>query len=431
MNKKEAEDYIYKSYLKAERYQNYNDADANKRRPDLSRKAIEELSRTECVVVTGSKGKGSVSSMISRILQTKLKVGLLTSPHLVDFCERFKINGHDISDSDFIKHVEIVRSTFDKIDNDLPVGVCISPIALQVAVALSYFNEKKTDFNVLECGKGAKYDDVNNVIHQYSVINSIFLEHTRELGDTLEKIAEDKAHVISQGQKCAYIAKQEDSVLEVLRERAKSMGVLTKTYGIDFEAINVRYTNHGMLFDIIADNEVFKDVSIPLLGDHQARNCALAFALCKDVLGEMDINQVKNNLLSLNWPGRMEILNSNPFVMLDACINRESCQSLKQALDYLNMGKSTIIIGIPDDKDYLGVAEAMKDYAETIILTKSHNQHYVFSEKQTTVLKDHGIAAIRIPNVEEAIRFAQKNPYPIVILGTTSVVSEVKVLQQA
>ena len=164
MNKKEAEDYIYKSYLKAERYQNYNDADANKRRPDLSRKAIEELSRTECVVVTGSKGKGSVSSMISRILQTKLKVGLLTSPHLVDFCERFKINGHDISDSDFIKHVEIVRSTFDKIDNDLPMGVCISPIGLQVAVALSYFNEKKTDFNVLECGKGAKYDDVNNVI---------------------------------------------------------------------------------------------------------------------------------------------------------------------------------------------------------------------------------------------------------------------------
>lgn len=430
MNRKEAEDYIYKSYLKAEKYQKYDEVDANKRRPDLSRDTIEKLSKTDTVVVTGSKGKGSVSCMISQILQTKMKVGMLTSPHLVDFCERIKIDGQNISDIDLIKHIEILKPIFDKIDKEIPLNVCISPIGIQVAVALSYFNDNNTDFNIMECGKGAKYDDVNNVIHQYSVINSIFLEHTRELGNTLEKIAEDKSHVITKGQRCAYIARQEDCVLEVIKKRAQSMGVQTKIYGIDFEAINIRYTSKGMQFDVVADDELFKDVTVPLLGDHQARNCALAFALCKDVLGDLEINRVKKNLLSLNWPGRMEIISSSPFIMLDACINRESCQNIIKVINYLNIGKSTIIIGIPDDKDYLGVAEAMKDYAEMILLTKSQNQHYVFSEKQISVLKDHGIIARRIPKIEESIRFAKTVTNPIIILGTTSVVSEVKILQQ-
>lgn len=431
MNKKEAEDYIYKSYLKAEKYQKYDEIDANKRRPDLSKDTIEKLSKTDTVVVTGSKGKGSVSCMISQILQTKMKVGMLTSPHLVDFCERFKIDGQNISDIDLIKHIEKVKPIFDKIDKEIPFNVCISPIGIQVAVALSYFNDNRTDFNIMECGKGAKYDDVNNVIHQYSVINSIFLEHTRELGNTLEKIAEDKSHVITKGQRCVYIAKQEDNVLEVLEKRAQSMGVQTKLYGIDFEAKNIRYTCKGMLFDVMADNKLFKDITVPLLGDHQARNCALAFALCKDVLGDLEINQVKNNLLSLNWPGRMEIISSSPFIMLDACINRESCQNIIKVINYLKIEKSTIIIGIPDDKDYFGVAEAMQNYAEMIILTKSQNQHYVFSEKQTSVLKDHGIIASRIPDIEESIRFAKTATNPIIILGTTSVVSEVKILQQS
>lgn len=430
MNRKEAEDYIYKSYLKAEKYQKYDEVDANKRRPDLSRDTIEKLSKTDTVVVTGSKGKGSVSCMISQILQTKMKVGMLTSPHLVDFCERIKIDGQNISDIDLIKHIEIVKPIFDKIDKEIPLNVCISPIGIQVAAALSYFNDNNTDFNIMECGKGAKYDDVNNVIHQYSVINSIFLEHTRELGNTLERIAEDKSHVITKGQRCVYIARQEECVLEVLKKRAQSMGVQIKLYGIDFEAINIRYTSKGMLFDVMVDGELYKDITVPLLGDHQARNCALALALCKDVLGALDINRVKNNLLSLNWPGRMEIISSSPFIMLDACINRKSCQNIIKVVNYLNIGKSTIIIGIPDDKDYLGVAETMQDYAEMIILTKSQNQHYVFSEKQTSVLKGHGIIASRIPNIEESIRFAKTSTNPIIILGTTSVVSEVKILQQ-
>lgn len=431
MNRKEAEDYIYKSYLKAEKYQDYNDSDSNKRRPDLSKAVIEKLSITPCVVVTGSKGKGSVSCMVSQILQTKLKVGLLTSPHLVNFCERFKINGQDITDKDFIKHIEALKPVFDKIDKDIPLNTCISPIGIQVAVALNYFNGDQTDFNVLECGKGAKYDDVNNVIHQYSVINSIFLEHTRELGETLEKIAEDKAHVINRGQKCVYIAKQETSVMNVLLERALSMNVPAKIYGKDFMAQNIQYTNKGMLFDVSIGKESFKNITIPLLGEHQARNCALALAFCKDILEDFDIEKIKTNLMSINWPGRMEIISSSPFIMLDACINRNSCVNIKQVISFLNLSKPTIIIGIPDDKDYVGVAEEMSKNEGNIILTKSQNPHYIFTEKQTSVLEEIGIKSIRIPDIHGAIEYAKQLNRPIIILGTTSVVSEVKILQQS
>lgn len=430
MNKKEAEDYIYESYLKAEKYQNYNEIDANKRRPDLSKKVIEGLSITDSVVVTGSKGKGSVSCMVSQILQTKMKVGLLTSPHLVNFCERFKINGQDISDADFIKHIEKIKPIFEKIDKEIPLDVCISPIGIQVAVALSYFNENNTDFNVLECGKGAKYDDVNNAIHQYSIINSIFLEHTRELGDTLEKIAEDKSHVISEGQKNTYIANQEAGALDVLLNRASSMGVPVKLYGRDFWAQNIDFTNKGMHFDVVIDTKVYDNITIPLLGEHQAKNCALALALCKDIIGDFDMDQVRTKLLEINWPGRMEILKSSPLIMLDACINRSSCQNVKQIIKYLNIHKPTVIIGIPDDKDFVGVVETIYEDADEIVLTKSQNPHYIFTENQLSVLKEKGFVAMRIPNVQDAIRFAEEKGKPIIILGTTSVVSEVKVLRQ-
>ena len=105
MNRKEAEDFVYKSYLKAQKYQEYSAKDSKKRRNDLTFDLIRKKSNTPCVVVTGSKGKGSVSNMISQILQTEFTVGLMTSPHIVDFCERFRVNGGKISDEEFVKQM--------------------------------------------------------------------------------------------------------------------------------------------------------------------------------------------------------------------------------------------------------------------------------------------------------------------------------------
>jgi dihydrofolate synthase/folylpolyglutamate synthase len=427
MNRKEAEDYIYKSYLKAERFQSYDKKDSVKRNPQFSRDIIREKCIAPCVVVTGSKGKGSVANMISQVLQTKLDVGLMTSPHLVDFCERFRYNGVAISDSDFVRHIEAIRSAFDAVDASIPMDKCVSPMGIQTALALSYFNERKTRFNVFECGKGAKFDDVNNVRHQYAIINSIFPEHTRELGETVEEIAADKSHVITGEQVCVYVAEQQPTVMDVIAQRAKAYDVPLKVYGVDFRCENIKYTVSGMQFDVVIGSDVYSDIVIPLMGEHQARNCALALCLCRDVLGSFDESAVKSNLRAIDWPGRMEILSTQPFVMLDACINSASTVNVKSVLEFLGINKYTLVVGIPDDKDYAGVVASMQGNAAYTILTKSQNAHYVFTEKQKARLATLGIDAILTDSVAGAIHEAKMKGLPIIILGTTSVVSEVKI----
>lgn len=112
---------------------------------------------------------------------------------------------------------------------------------------------------------------MNNIRHDYAVINRIFLEHTRELGDTLAAIAEDKSHVITGEQKCVYFAEQKHEVQEVLIRRAEAMQVPYKIYGRDFQAENIRYTCSGMLFDVVIGDNIYPDLQIPLLGEHQAK----------------------------------------------------------------------------------------------------------------------------------------------------------------
>ena len=450
MNKKEAEDFVYKSYLKAQEFQKYSSKDSEKRRNDLTFDLIRKKAGTPCVVVTGSKGKGSVANMICQILQTKYTVGLMTSPHIVDFCERFRVNGGKILDNEFVKQIELIQPEIEAIDAAIPKEVCISPMGIQAYLALNYFESQNTQFNVFECGKGAKYDDVNNVKHEYAVINSIFLEHTRELGETIEEIAEDKAHVITEEQKCVYVAQQVPSVLKVIQDRALKCGVIVKVYGQDFFAENIRYTREGMLFDVVIGKERYEDIRIPLLGEHQAKNCALALALCMDVLKSTDLlkeednlenlkllkegdnirnpdlEKIKENLSKINWPGRMEVISKNPFMLLDACINEASCENVLKVLDYLNMKDVTLIVGIPDDKDYAGVVRAMKKVASDIILTKSQNPHYVFTKKQQERLQEEGIDTEWTESVFEAIELAKEKKKPIIILGTTSVIGEVK-----
>ena len=436
---KEAEDFVYASYLRAATHQDYAAQDAGKRHPELTRSLLRQKSIAPCVVVTGSKGKGSVANMISRILQTNYTVGLMTSPHITDFRERFRVNDTMISEVSFCRLMAQIQPEILDIASDLPESVCISPMGIQADLALTYFSEKHTDFNVFECGKGAKYDDVNNIRHDYAVINRIFLEHTRELGDTLAAIAEDKSHVITGEQKCVYFAEQEPEVLEVLVRRAEAMQVPYKIYGRDFQAENIRYTCSGMLFDVVIGDNIYPDLQIPLLGEHQAKNCALALALCVGVMADLcresnapDIfsdtmcNQIRRQLSAIHHPGRMEILSSDPFILVDACIHSASCENVKEVLRHLGISNCTVIVGIPEDKDYAGVVRSMKDVAARIILTRSGNPHYHFSPKQQESLAEEGIGTIWADSVKQALTLTGSCPDPIVILGTTSVISEVE-----
>ena len=446
MNRREAEDYVYQSYLKAEKYWRREDPDSLHRRPDLTRHLIRSLSdpvsdedgdMTPCIVVTGSKGKGSVAAMMAQILNVNFLTGLMTSPHLINFCERFRVGPDQIPDEDFARLMTEVACMVDPLEKNLPKDVCISPMGIQALLGLLFFRERHAQVNIFECGKGAKYDDVNNVRHDYAVINRIFPEHLRELGGSLEKIAEDKSHVITGEEVCAYTSRQDPAVMEILLERSRRLQVPIRRYGIDFWAENIRTGLDGTLFDAVVGGEMLTDVHVPLLGDYQAENCALALAVCRDLCERFHIAFSGNDFASrqealnrLRRPGRMEILSSHPFVLLDACIHRESAREVLALLKTLGIEKALVIIGIPDDKDFAGVAEVMKSVASGIILTKSANPHYVFTKKQVDILRERGIDCIRTDSLEEALKLAGpgRSPArdPVIILGTTSLIGEME-----
>ena len=490
MNRREAEDYIYRSYLKAEKHWKREDPDSLHRKPELSRDLIRSLSAPDKgarashnIVVTGSKGKGSVAVMMAQILNTKFVTGLMTSPHLLNFCERFCVGGQRMADQDFVRLMTEAAGLLDPIERGLAEDVCISPMGIQTILALLYFRERHTDINIFECGKGARYDDVNNLRRDYAVINSIFPEHLRELGTSIEKIAEDKSHVISGEEVCVYTAGQEPSVMEIIRERAGRLKVPVKCYGIDFRAENIRCHENGTFFDAVIDGQLWSDVYIPLLGDHQARNCLLALAICLDIFKRFDqylfpsdsppgdsclfenpdlydksggsgdslcgeappsIRETILEALShIGRPGRMEILSSHPFVLLDACIHRESAKEVLNILTQLGVTGATLIMGIPDDKDFAGTAQVLKPIVSKVILTKSQNPHYVFSRRQVDVLHEKGIDCIWTDCLKEALIEAgleNDNPScsrvsvketapagtPVIILGTTSLIGEME-----
>lgn len=140
-----------------------------------------------------------------------------------------------------------------------------------------------------------------------------------------------------------------------------------------------------MQFDVEIGDNIYADLQIPLLGEHQAKNCALALAVCVDVLSDLrresavfSLPDIRKNLSLLHWPGRMEVLRSKPFVLLDACINATSCENVKEVLRHLGVWNCTVIVGIPEDKDYAGVVRSMEETASRILLTRSGNPHYHF-----------------------------------------------------
>ena len=430
MTRAEAENYIYESYLKAEKEWDYSMPDSKKRHPEFSKPILESLnhnSRIPTVLVTGSKGKGSVACMIAQILSGSGNVGLMTSPHILKFNERFRVNGNCITDEEFCKLTEKTKELFAPVRETLQPGECISPIGIQCALALQFFGHHQTDYRVFECGKGVKYDDVNQIFHEYAVINSILLEHTRELGNTLSEIAKDKASIMTGDQKCVYVAKQSEEVLEVLLQRAEETNVKIKCYGMDFWEENVRFCENGMLFDACIGDRIYKDVFLPLLGRHQARNGVLAMTVCLDILQEdFHIDGAREMLKNVKWPGRMEILDNNPLTILDACINKESASLVLDVLKEMKISKMTAIVGIPDDKDFLGVVKTISPFSSKVILTKSSNKHYIFTKKQTQILEENGYPNICFEELPDALACAKKEKLPILILGTTSLIADVE-----
>ena len=429
--KQQAEDYVYASYLKALPYLRYEDRDSVKRHPELVASLIAGLVTAPNIVVTGSKGKGSTCALLDALLSRRLVVGRLTSPHIMDFNERIRVSGEPISDDALVRATGAVERLFSQVMAGLAPQEFVSPIAIQVACALLHFDACATDVNVLECGKGARYDDVAWVPHDYAVVTPVFLEHTRELGPTLEVIARDKAYVIQQGMKGVFVGRQHKEVAAIMERRADKLGVRLHAYGRSFTARDVCLSWEGTSFSVDTELSSHEGLHVPLLGAHQAENAALAIALAEEIVGVLSDDVIRDALATVSLPGRMEVLSTQPFMLLDACINRESCRVVVDALDELGIKDCHLVVCVPSDKDYIGVVSEIAPRACTVTLTRADNPHYRFSVAQVheVLCCVPGVAVDWACSLEEAVETARVDGRPIVILGTTAAVGEVKRLQ--
>lgn len=433
----EVEQFIYSSYVK--RYKEIPGGDdSGVRSPHLTRRMLDEMGGKDRfmnnIMITGSKGKGSLSLMLAKILEGQgCRVGLFTSPHLRDYRERIRVNGQAISEEALLEIANELEPRYRAIEGELPPHRYIGPVGATAVLAMSYFHQMHTDFNVVECGRGARYDDVNQIRGMMAGINKIFLEHAGPLGYTLDDVAHHKAGIIKSGMKGVYTAAQSKYPELVLRYEARKFEIPVYQYNNDFVAYDIQLGKDGTSFSVRTELGDYRDLRIPLLGQHQAENAALAVAMAEGAIGESLIpEKVREALRDLHWPGRMEILAEEPLVILDGCISVPSMKEVDRILSFLPRKKVVSVVAIPEDKDYLGVLELVKEYAGPVILTHADNDYLKFSEKQ--VEEAGKILPVEFyPRVAEAMDRARSlagEEDLILCLGTQSFIKDMKIYYQ-
>ncbi len=469
-NSADVETYIYHSYMEAKDYlegpEGYDLPDSQKRSPNLLTPLFLDVLKEYHplnIVVTGSKGKGSVSYMLASVFtQLGFTVGLFTSPHILNYRERIRIGKDPISVDDFCRICDGIRPKIDQVEEKIQKGrEYISPIGISAYLALTYFRERNTRINIFECGKGAATDDVNRIPHEYAVINMIFREHLRELGPAFTDIAQNKAAVITKDCKAVYTAVQEPEALRIINEYAYNQG---KHFPVLCDIPKEAHLNtKGLRFTIEGEAKQYSDLFIPMLGEYQAQNASLAIrcaeGICSNEPGFPMLTEtvIRTAFQDLSIPGRCSLYHEkksdkNATYLLDACINAYSAEEVITTLKSLEVENKpsdiSFVIGIPEDKDDRGViatvckyllqhphdnktAEVKKD-RPLIYLTDTANPHYRFSENQLEraiqsgaipeQLKDRAVYQKGSLN---AVMSASKGSSMVCILGTTSLISEV------
>lgn len=430
----QVEDMIYSSYLRA--INNITETlDGQVRRPELTRELLDLVGNPDrdqqYILVTGSKGKGSTSRFISSLLShLGYKVGLFTSPHLVDFNERIRIDGRAISTEDFVRLGNVVREGFQTIEDQLAADEYQGPVGVGLAIATLYFKENHTDFNVIECGRGGRFDDTNVLKNNWAVITPIMEEHVANLGPDLNNITLHKLGIVKNKATNVYISKQKSSVLATIKANLTSNAV--QYYEEQFRADSIAITSVGTTFNVQTNQAVYPSLTIPLLGQFQALNAATAVALCEDITsGPLNRELVLKCFAQLQWPGRCEVICHDPLTIIDGAIHKESARYLAELIQLVNPDRSRAvasIIGVPKDKDYPGVIEVMSSVSDQLIITKPDISHLSFPTDALHVANRFIEQSYEFPYLEDALTHIQTGSSSeiIVIVGTQTFIGNAK-----
>jgi dihydrofolate synthase/folylpolyglutamate synthase len=343
--------------------------------------------------VAGTNGKGSVAAMCQSVLTTAgYRSGLYTSPHLVTFCERIQMDGQLIAESEVARLLEQIKPHFPATPRQPTLFEIVTAMALQ------YFQEKRADIVVWETGLGGRLDATNVVTPLVSVITNIGFDHTQYLGDTLPKIAAEKAGIIKPG--VPVVTAAEGEALGVIRRIAAECNApLTVVTG------GVNRT--------------------PLIGLHQAINCAVAEAALRATgLGITD-EQMRNGLARTRWPGRFDIISRKPLIVLDGAHNPHGAAALAAALREQFPGrKLTLILGVLRDKDYRTVCRILAPLASRILCVPVANNRTATAEEIAHACQPSPTEPCR--DIADAL--AKSSGEDVVIAGSLYLVGEAMAL---
>ena len=373
--------------------------------------------------VAGTNGKGSTSSMLSSVLRSAgYRVGLYTSPFILKFNERIRVDGEEIPDGDLARMTEKIRPIAEAME-DKP-----TEFELITAIAFDYFKERECDIVVLECGLGGRFDATNAIKTPIlSLITGISKDHVAILGDSIEKIAWEKAGIIKPGVPVIFGGVDECAKAVIVKE-ADERGSQFST--VNHEKIKIKSADlSGSEFDF-GD---YEGIKIKLLGLYQPRNAAMVLSAVEKLKSaglSITDEAVKDGLLRARWAARFEIIGENPTVIFDGSHNAEGIRAAKESvLRYFGDEKVIVISGVLKDKEYEKIAEDIAEIASEVFTITPENPRALNAKKYADVIKEKGTAATTCKGIEEALRkaidTAKKNNSAVVILGSLYTYSDV------
>lgn len=375
--------------------------------------------------IAGTNGKGSTAAFIESILRASgYRTGLFTSPHFLDYRERIQIDRQLIAQDELAHWLTSIKKASESLD--------IGPTYFEIGTVLAflYFENRKTDWNVIEVGMGGRLDATNLCQGRVCVITSISRDHESSLGSDLVGIAGEKAAIIKHP--CTVICGPNDrAVVNVVEEQCRVHGATLLRSGEDYQVTGKSYSPQGQVFDFNNAEIWYKGLEISLLGEHQAQNAGLAITACLALAGAPITEPViRKALKSAHWPGRLELCGSHPAIILDVAHNPDSFIKLTTSLSELFPQQRKIwVLGLMADKPLKEITSIISDYADTIIATQPRNERSASPAQILDNLTDYSKPIESYPQVPLALDRALQVATPddlIVVTGSFYTVAEAK-----
>ncbi len=370
-------DIYYGSYLRAR--------DATLNRPDREtrdlaytqqlwqRLGMEPWSRFVCVTVAGSKGKGSTTAMLASILAAGgARVGTVTSPHLLAFRERIRIDGHSISPAQLDGALAVVAPAVQALSAEIVPPHYLGPGGIVLAMAMPLFRAADVTVCVIEAGRGGEFDEARLVQADVSVLTRVMREHTAQLGPTIAAIAETKARITHPGSPLV-IAPQDATAYPPIRRVAHEIGSPLHLVGDGLVVQHIDATQAILTCDLALGDRHFDQLAIGLPGEHQIENAAAAITAARALAARgLDVTDdaIRAGLRRVRVPGRLQRLSDQPLVLVDGAINAASARQACAHFRAYPCRRRTAIVAIPAAKDLAGVCAEVAPYVDTLIVTE-------------------------------------------------------------